>query len=233
MNKPGTPEDLPSPRELLVRAATMAAVEAAVPHDAYSAFFTVNDDGVGHQDGGGNDWALEPLEGGRAVLYGCDHEMSWTRFHEPPLDLLAGAPGWLPLERLADMQAAKELGFVYWYDGTWHRVDYPDGLRDDGLASTVGGTADVVRLLDHVANDVIGARWGGEEVEEDDGLMAALEETVRAAREGALEETLRRAREGALSAESFAWLSNGWEPDLSAALDIARHAGLTPNAPQP
>ncbi|MFG2001450.1 hypothetical protein ACGFNU_20100 [Spirillospora sp. NPDC048911] len=229
MHKPGIPDDLPAPPELWARAATMAAVEAALPSEDFSAFFSVHANGVTHDDAGGNTWTLSLIEDGRAVLYGCDVEASRTRTREPALDLLADAPAWLPLERLASMQRGAELGFVYWHDTGWHRIDYPADLPDDGLASTVGLTADTERLVRHIAQDAVGQRWGGEEVE-DDELMEALEETVRLAQDGALEDMVRQARERALSAQSFAWLGHGWEPDVSAALDVAARAGLVNGA---
>ncbi|MFI0445601.1 hypothetical protein [Actinomadura sp. 6N118] len=227
------PEDLPAPAELWARGATMAAVEAAMPSEVFSSFFSVHANGVTHDDGSGNEWTLSLIEGGRAVLYGCDVEASRTRIQEPGLDLLADAPGWLPLERLASMQRGAELGFVYWHDTGWHRIDYPADVLDDGLASTVGLTADMKRLVLHIAHDAVAQRWGGEEVEEveeDDELMAALDETVRLAQDGALEGMVSQARERALSAQSFQWLGNGWEPDITAALELAARAGLVSGA---
>ncbi|MCP9955070.1 hypothetical protein [Actinomadura madurae] len=137
MHRPGRPGDLPEPWELWARGAAMAAVEATIPEDL-NASFLVHSRGVSHDDSGGNEWTLALIEGGRAVLYGCDHEASRTRFREPRLDLLAGAPSWLPLEWLRDLLEADELGFVYWFDGEWTRVEYPADVRDDGLAGHGG-----------------------------------------------------------------------------------------------
>ncbi|WP_405180628.1 hypothetical protein [Nocardia sp. NBC_01377] len=70
---------------------------------------------------------------GRFVLYGED-EASGVKLHEPRIDMLAGAPDWLPFEELHDRLEGYELGCVYWYDsGVWARASYPDDLRDDGL----------------------------------------------------------------------------------------------------
>ncbi len=82
----------------------------------------------------GSSWGVMAWAGdGRAVLFGED-EGSKTKWHKEPIDLLAGAPEWLPHARLRDHVEHYELGFVYWYDdGTWHRAPYPDDLQDDGL----------------------------------------------------------------------------------------------------
>ncbi|MFD0684145.1 hypothetical protein [Actinomadura fibrosa] len=216
MQRPGTPDELLDPAELWARGGTVAAIEAAalVSRD-FSGCYSVHADGVTWDDSGGNEWTLSLLDGGRAVLYGCDHEGSWTRFREPELDLLEGAPDWLPLDRLTPMQRGAELGFVYWYDGVWHRVDYPADVKDDGLGSTVGEIVDMEELADYVAYYLVGDEWGGggrEEVGE------------------VLEGMIRQARDRALSAQSFAWLSDGMEPDVAAALDVAAAARLTGGA---
>src|SRR5690606_20923215 len=70
---------------------------------------------------------------GRFVLYGED-ESSGVKWHDPPIDVLAGAPDWLPHDELNDRLAGMELGCVYWFeDGAWARASYPAGLTDDGL----------------------------------------------------------------------------------------------------
>ncbi|WP_433478548.1 hypothetical protein ACQPZP_16830 [Spirillospora sp. CA-142024] len=232
MQRPERPADLPEPSELWVRAATMAAVEAAIPYD-FSASFSVHSNGVTHDDSGGNEWTLALIEGGRAVLYGCDHEASETRFREPPLDLLADAPHWLPLKRLQYLQDGHELGFVYWYDAEWRRVEYPADVRDDGLASTVGRTVDLQALVFTVADVVFGYKLGESVDADDEETDLALDETIERAQGGALEGMVRRAREQALSAEDFAWFSDRWNLDTTAALQLAHGAGLTPGSTFP
>ncbi|WP_344586689.1 hypothetical protein [Actinomadura vinacea] len=187
-----------------MRAATMATVEATIPEEIGDPFFSVHANGVTHDDSGGNQWTLRLIEGGRAVLYGCDHEASKTRHREQPLDLLAGAPRWLPLERLVSLQQGRELGFVYWYESQWHRVAYPADVQDDGLAFTVGGTVDMHKLVLSVADVVLGYKLGETIDDADEQVEMALEETVRQARDSALEEMVQHAREHALSAQSFA-----------------------------
>lgn len=67
------------------------------------------------------------------MLYGED-ESSDVKWHKPAVDMLAGAPDWLPYEKLRDLLQGRELGCVYWYEnGTWARAPYPEGLSDDGL----------------------------------------------------------------------------------------------------
>jgi hypothetical protein len=234
MQKPGNPEELPDPWDLWVRVATMAALEAAIsPDDA--AGFSVRANRVTYDDFGGNEFRLALIEADRAVLYGCDNEMSRTRGRKPPLDLLAGAPGWLPREPLADMQQAHELGFVYWYDGAWERIPYPAEVIDDGLASTAGKAADMRRLVRLASDFLLGYKLG-EQIEDDEDseqLDQALAVVIRRAEQGALVEMVRQARERALSAESFAWLGDHWNLDIASALRLADRAGLTPGSVTP
>src|SRR4051794_38636246 len=100
-----------------VRWSTFAATFAALGHDDV---WSVGPGGAHHDDGGGN-WAhLALIEGGRAVLYGYDHEYSETVDADPPIDLLAEAPGWLPWAELIRLQGEDQLGYVLWFDaGAW------------------------------------------------------------------------------------------------------------------
>lgn len=230
MRSPGSPEELPTPWELWVRVAAMAALERAIPYDG-STSFSVHARGATHDDGGGNVWTLRLIEGGRAVLHGCDHEVSATRLLKPPLDLLAGAPEWLPLAMLDSLQRGLELGFVYWYDGRWDRVAYPAEVRDDGIASTVGRVVSLDALVQNAANVLLGYRLGetlDEDADDYDEAEQDLDSTIERALGGALEEMIRQARERELSAASFAWLGDRWDLDIDAALRLAHQAGLTP-----
>lgn len=67
----------------------------------------------------------------------------------------------------------------------------------------------------------------------DEQAESALDETVRRAQYGALEEMVRQAREQAPTPLSFAWLSGPWDLDTTAALYIARRAGLTRDSTVP
>lgn len=124
--------DLPAPETLWQRWTTLAAALSSL---GFRDVWLVDERGARHDDHGGN-WArLALIDGDRAVLYGYDHEYSGTADAEPPIDLLAGAPDWLPWDQLL---GEEELGYVYWYeDAAWHRVAYPEDT-DDGLIGTAG-----------------------------------------------------------------------------------------------
>lgn len=64
---PGRPEDLPPFDVLWSRAAALEAGGSENQHSYTAAF-------VRHDDGGGNEWRLTLVEGGRGVLVGVDHE---------------------------------------------------------------------------------------------------------------------------------------------------------------
>ncbi|GAB3958872.1 hypothetical protein GCM10029978_004760 [Actinoallomurus acanthiterrae] len=136
VRRPGRPEDLPSAEVIWARWAALAAV-LSTP-GAGRPGYRLDDDGL-HLDTVGSTWAAMTWRGdGRAVLFGEDHA-GGTKWHEPPVDVLAGAPDWLPYERLEDHLEAGELGFVYWYEeATWRRAPYPPDLEDDGIATTLG-----------------------------------------------------------------------------------------------
>ncbi|GAA1982692.1 hypothetical protein GCM10009799_04830 [Nocardiopsis rhodophaea] len=52
-----------------------------------------------YDDGGGNERWMAWVEGGRAVLVGCDHECSYTYdWHPPPDRLPCGRPGLASIE---------------------------------------------------------------------------------------------------------------------------------------
>jgi hypothetical protein len=195
-----------APEELWARCGALSAAMAAVGNE--HVLIDVVDGELGYDDGGGN-WArLALIEGGRAVLFGLDHEYSATVGRSPPLDLLAGAPAWVPWETLAPLAADEAVGFVYWHNGAgWARTMYPEDV-DDGLPS-VGlplGT-------DAVANVVEAVRGGA-------GLEPAAERLLDAARAG----TIGSAELAALSEERF------YEDEGLAA---ARRAGLAPGTRPP
>ncbi|MFI7599814.1 hypothetical protein [Actinoplanes sp. NPDC049681] len=135
-----TTVDLPAPGPLWRRWSILAAALTALGHEDT---WTVGPAGAHHDDGGGSWSHLALVEGGRAVLYGYDRDYSETADIEPPLDLLAGAPAWLPWDELTRFAAQDQLGYVLWCDGTaaWQRVSYPDDV-EDGLDSTAGPVLD-------------------------------------------------------------------------------------------
>ncbi|MFF7736386.1 hypothetical protein [Streptomyces sp. NPDC007984] len=117
----------------------------------------MDDEGLHLDDAGCTWWGLAPRGEGRYVLFGED-ESSGVKWHRPPVDMLAGAPDWLPHEQLKELVSGYELGCVYWYeDGAWARAPYPGTLRDDGLdcgMSRFTDRADLLRTLadeDHAA----------------------------------------------------------------------------------
>ncbi len=130
--------DLPAPDVLRSRWAAHAAVMAAL---GYGDLSNANAQRWHYDDAGGN-WAeLVLLEGGRAVLFGHDHEYSETYFREAATyfqeeetDLLLGAPNWWGSELPRDPD--RWVGFVYGFENSkWQRVAYDlnDGFESVGL----------------------------------------------------------------------------------------------------
>ncbi len=139
VHRPGRPEDLPPAELFWARWAALAAVRADPGEERNGLWL---ERGELRLDTWGSSWGVLAWAGdGRAVLFGED-EGSMTKWHEPTIDVLAGAPAWLPFARLRDHVKCYELGFVYWYeDGAWNRAPYPDDLKDDGLALAMGDFA--------------------------------------------------------------------------------------------
>ncbi|MEU5213173.1 hypothetical protein [Streptomyces sp. NPDC020742] len=144
---PGRPTLPPSPEVLWWHAATLAAWSAEHPLPVHN--YRVDEAGLHSEDIGNGWWALALVEGGRAVLYGVDHDYSDTLSHTPPLDLLAGGPHWLPWEWLATViDGGEEIGFVYWWaDGAWGRAPYPAEAVDDGVSAMVPADDAEVRAV--------------------------------------------------------------------------------------
>ncbi|MEU0402077.1 hypothetical protein ABZ318_17930 [Streptomyces sp. NPDC006197] len=111
----------------------------------------IDDEGLHRDDGGCTWWVMSPMGDGRYVLYGED-ESSKAKWHEPPVDMLAGSPAWLPWDELRDRLPGNELGCVYWYEnGAWARAPYPDSLDDDGLDCGMGALADHAQAVELLA----------------------------------------------------------------------------------
>ncbi|MFJ9850596.1 hypothetical protein [Streptomyces sp. NPDC101150] len=136
IHRPGLPGDLPRPEVLWARWALVAVLQATTAAERSRGSrtgFWIDDEGLHLDDCGCTRWTLARMDGGRFVLYGED-ESSDVKWHQPPIDMLAGAPDWLPYETLHDLLEGYELGCIYWYEnGSWARAPYPDGLDDDGL----------------------------------------------------------------------------------------------------
>jgi len=214
--------DLPAPGLLWTRWATLAAALTAIDFDDV---WSVDDRGGHHDDGGGN-WAhLALIEGGFAVLYGCDHEYSDTTSADPPVDLLEGAPDWLPWDDLLGYAAEDQLGYVLWHDGSgWRRVDYPGG-EHDGLSQTAGAVLDAEETLATLSGFVF--EWGQHAVD-----TPGEHADVRAAAVRVLEAGTRRELDGTALAALLGRLT---EPALDAAagLAVAVRGGVAPGTEVP
>lgn len=208
------PVEIPAPDVLWTRWATLAAALGAVGFDDV---WTVGDGGAHHDDHGGNWSHLSLVEGGRAVLYGYDHEYSETVDAEPPVDVLAGAPDWLPWAELTRHAEDDQLGYVYWHDGrTWGRAPYDEA---DGLRSTAGAVLDETSTLAELYDFVV--QWGDYEP-----VDAGDEARIRRAAEGLLGAAVRRAVDaGVLSAYPCRLVEAG--------LAVAAAGGITPGTAAP
>jgi hypothetical protein len=131
VHRPGLPEDLPDPNRLWTRWAALAVATSDTDED-YDWYLPFG--WYLHFANYGSTWmGMARYDGDRFVLFGED-ESSYTKWHKTPIDVLAGAPDWLPLDKLRDLVTDAMIGFVYWYeDDAWHRAPYPETLTDDGL----------------------------------------------------------------------------------------------------
>ncbi|MEU4566786.1 hypothetical protein [Micromonospora sp. NPDC023956] len=216
------PPDLPPPDLLWNRWALFASALTALGVDDV---YWCAADGAHHDDHGGNRSRLVLVDGGRAVLFGYDHEYSDTVTATPPIDLLAGAPAWLPWPELLRWQADDELGYAYWYDdGAWSRVPYPDDLPD-GLAATAGSVLGSEQARLELVDVVF--EWGRHDRDDP---------TERDDVAGSAAQLLAAAEARALDAEALAGLLGrlpAHAVDLTAALAVADAAGITPGRTPP
>jgi hypothetical protein len=208
--------DLPAPGLLWSRWATISAALTGIGH---ADVWFLDDRGAHHDDHGGG-WArFALLDGARAVLYGYDRDHSRTADADPPIDLLTGAPDWLPWDDLSPLAESDRLGFVVWHaEGRWSRARYPEGVND-GLVEVTGAVLSTENTLIELS-EIITER-GRHELRtpsERDEVRAAGEHLLAAAVRGevsgsALERLLGRLDEPAV--------------DLKAALFVAGRAGIT------
>ncbi|MCT4354104.1 hypothetical protein M5362_13280 [Streptomyces sp. Je 1-79] len=209
MQRPGLPGDLPAPEVLWARWALVAVVEATTAAESarYRTGTWIDEEGLHLDDCGCTWWTFSRVADGRYVLFGED-ESSGVKWHRPPVDMLAGAPDWLPHEELRDRLEGDELGCVYWYEnGAWARAPYPDDLGDDGLdcgMSRFVVRAEALRLLD-------------EHVRRDGGSSAAA--LLEHAEDRRLTQELL---------ESLVAPADGSAPDLPAMTRALHRAGLAP-----
>ncbi|MFJ4081617.1 hypothetical protein ACIP17_07825 [Streptomyces iakyrus] len=159
INRPGLPGDLPSPEVLWARWALIAVLEATTADEeaCHRTGTWVDDTGLRLDDAGCTWWRFARRGAGRYVLYGED-ESSGCKWHQPPVDMLAGAPVWLPHDELGDYLSGNELGCVYWYEnGSWARAPYPGALGDDGLDCGMSRFTDRDDVLRTIADEDHGA----------------------------------------------------------------------------
>ncbi|MFD3727545.1 hypothetical protein [Streptomyces sp. NPDC058671] len=164
MHRPGLPEDLPPGETLWGRWALLAAVAATTAEEQRTSGYRtgrwIDAEGLHYDDSGCTWWTMSRMGEGRYVLYGED-ESSGVKWHEPPIDMLAGGPEWLPYDELHDRLKGYELGCVYWYEnGVWARAPYPDGLRDDGLDCGMSGFVERDRVLGELSDHLDGTVGG-------------------------------------------------------------------------
>ncbi|MEU4621367.1 hypothetical protein AB0G04_15530 [Actinoplanes sp. NPDC023801] len=197
-----TDVDLPAPGLLWTRWATLSATYTAMGRLGWSI-----DERGAVRDRVDGSWArFALLDGRRAVLYGHHREDSATTRADPPIDLLTGAPDWLPWDSLSPLAERDGLGFVIWHEnGRWSRVRYRDGL-DDGMTALAG------RLLTGESTIVALSRFG-----------------PRAAAERLLFAAVR----AEVSAGYFSDLLTDPPPDLAAAMVTAVRGGLVPGSTAP
>jgi hypothetical protein len=209
-----TDVDLPAPGLLWPRWVTLAASLTGI---GWSDVWYVDDHGAHHDDHGGS-WArFALLDGARSVLFGYDREHSATVASDPPLDLLTGAPEWLPWDELVPLAESDRLGFVVWHEhGRWSRTRYRDGVSD-GLVDIVGAVLSTENTLTELAGIV--SEWGRHEVR-----TPAERDEIR----GASEQMLAAAVRGQISAAEFDRLLGRLPSlDLKAALFAAGRGGIT------
>jgi hypothetical protein len=217
-----TDVDLPAPGLLWTRWATLAATLTGTGHaDVWSV-----DDRGGHRDDHQGGWARFALvDGARAVLYGGDREHSSTVAGDPPLDLLTGAPDWLPWADLSPLAERDRLHFVLWHaEGRWLRVRYRDGVSD-GLTEIAGAVLSRENTLAGLTAVIV--EWGRHDLRTPD-----QRDEVRAAAEHLLTAAVR----GQVIAATFERLLGRLTdpaPDLGAALAAAARGGLTPGTRPP
>jgi hypothetical protein len=217
--------DIAEPAVLWAR---WGALAAALTTLGYDDVYWCDPEGAHHDDHGGNWSRLVLVEGGRAALFGYDHEYSDTAWASPPIDLLAGAPDWLPWPELTRHVEQDQLGYLHWYEqGRWTRVAYPAPDLTDGLVPTAGAVLSPDRARAALAEIVF--EWGQHQPTD--------EATERAEVAVAADRLLAAARAGTLDEAALAELLGRVRPhrpvDPAAGLTMAARAGLTPGTTAP
>lgn len=228
LHRPGRPEDLPDAR--LLWAWWAAVVIATYDRDQerkpqqHRVGYWIDDDGLHWDDCGCTWWELTWFGDGRAVLVGED-ESSGVKWHRPAIDLLAGAPDWLPRDYLRGLIEDYMVGCLYWFDGgAWHRAPYPDDLADDGLDCGISALTTRAGALGEIADRM---EFGSA----DTGMRELCEQFLADAERGALTESALRSFN-----ETMARLQVKHDPekgsgartddDLAAMVALTARAGL-------
>ncbi len=215
VHSPGRPGDLPQAEDLWADAAALAVLSAGL-EPGYLERAELDEHGLRSRDAQNGWWTLSRWPYGRMVLCGIDDDYGETIL-EPPLDLLAGGPDWLPADYLADPFGGGEtVGLVYWWDGAWGRAPYPDDLGDDGLVGLAPVSREEWRWRPEILECAPDAEEAG----------AAYDALLGAARTHTVDEAALGRLFDALNAELLATELHA-SIDLAAALDVARRAGLT------
>lgn len=157
------PEDLPPLETLWARAALVTVLRPELQQQ--------EDGRIHYDDGGGNEWWLLRVEGGRALLIGQDHEADSVFAHEEG-DRFEDGPDWLPWDWMLDLEAEENIGFAYWWDGhRWAHTPYPEDVSTDGVGL----------LLSHLFDVDDPTTWLDEE-DPEPALARFLSEALHAAR---------------------------------------------------
>ncbi|MFE9579603.1 hypothetical protein ACFYO1_24670 [Nocardia sp. NPDC006044] len=228
LHRPGRPADLPDARVLWARWAAVALAtfdrdEELEPAQHRSGYW-IDDDGLHWDDCGCTWWVLKWFGDGRAVLVGED-ESSRVKGYEPAIDLLAGAPEWVPRDYLRGLIDDYMVGCVYWFDdGAWHRAPYPDDLADDGLDCGISALTTPADAVGEIAERL-------EFDNGDTGLPELCAQLIDDAERGAITENgLRSFAEEMLRLQTQHYPEDDHEPrtddDLAAMFALARRAGI-------
>ncbi|MET9689614.1 hypothetical protein ABZY81_14210 [Streptomyces sp. NPDC006514] len=188
IHRPGRPEDLPEASVLWARWAALAVAtwNAEEEKERFRhGYWFDGGDALRYDDGACSRWVMIRADGGRAVLFGQDDSSKVARY-EPPIDLLAGAPGWVRDERVHDLLEQGRVECVYWFeDGSWHRAPYPDDLHDDGLDCGIGH----LTLRQHAVDAICGLFEFDEDCE---GAVEACEQFFEHAERGTVTDEVVR-----------------------------------------
>ncbi|GAB2501019.1 hypothetical protein [Nocardiopsis aegyptia] len=230
----------PPPPDLLWAHAGALAALASGKADPFG-LFRLEGPALCFDDGGSSDWRLAWCGRGRAVLVGHDRDASdATRHDRRPVDLLDGAPDWLPWSWVRDRRFRENIGFVYWWDGGgWEHTPYPDDWESDGASFARYTTTD------RAAAEIVETVFDGYAPEDEDGNDPLAEPGAA---------LMAHARRGTVDARALADVlsvldridedesgdadvddggDHGPRWDAEAARETARLLGLTPGSERP